>query len=78
MFVAWDSSSVLPDFIRTTTLRSTAAVAGMFAVHLAVLFTIVYWRTDRYLIARSDEVITMRAIEFASPPQRRQDRLLIS
>jgi signal transduction histidine kinase len=76
MFAAWDSYSVLPDFIRTTTFRSTAAVAGMFAAYIAVLFTIVYWRTDRYLITRSDEVITMRAIEFASAaPQHRLDAI---
>jgi signal transduction histidine kinase len=67
---------VLPDFIRAATFRSTAAVAGMFAVYIAVLFTIVYWRTDRYLIARSDEVVTMRAVEFASAaPQRRLDAI---
>jgi len=67
---------VLPDFIRTTTFRSTAAVAGMFAAYIAVLFTIVYWRTDQYLITRSDEVITMRAVEFASAaPQRRLDAI---
>jgi signal transduction histidine kinase len=67
---------VLPDFIRSTTFRSTAAVAGMFAVYIAILFTIVYWRTDRYLITRSDEVITMRAMEFASEaPQRRLDAI---
>jgi signal transduction histidine kinase len=67
---------VLPDFIRAATFRSTAAVAGMFALYIAVLFTIVYWRTDQYLIARSDEVITMRAVEFASAaPQRRLDAI---
>jgi signal transduction histidine kinase len=72
----WDSSFVLPDFIRAATFRSTAAVAGMFAVYIAALFTIVYWRTDRYLIARSDEVITMRAVEFSSAtPQRRLDAI---
>jgi signal transduction histidine kinase len=72
----WGSSFVLPDFIRAATFRSTAAVAGMFAVYIAVLFTIVYWRTDRYLITRSDEVLTMRAVEFASAtPQRRLDAI---
>jgi signal transduction histidine kinase len=72
----WGSSFVLPDFIRAATFRSTAAVAGMFAVYIALLFTIVYWRTDRYLITRSDEVITMRAVEFASAtPQRRLDAI---
>jgi signal transduction histidine kinase len=76
MYATWDTSSVLPDFIRTTTFRSTAAVAGMFALYIAVLFIIVYWRTDRYLITRSDEVITMRAVELASvAPQRRLDAI---
>jgi signal transduction histidine kinase len=67
---------VLPDFIRTTTFRSTAAVAAAFAVYIAVLFAIVYWRTEQYLIARSDDVVTMRATEFASAaPQRRLDAI---
>jgi signal transduction histidine kinase len=67
---------VLPDFVRATTFRSTAAVAGMFAVYIAVLFEIVYWRTDRYLITRSDEVVTMRATELASvASQRRLDAI---
>jgi signal transduction histidine kinase len=67
---------VLPDFVRTTTFRSTAAVAGMFAVYIAVLFAIVYWRTDRYLVTRSDEVVTTRATELASvAPQRRLDAI---
>jgi signal transduction histidine kinase len=76
MCVALDLFSVLPEFIRTTTFRSTAAVAGAFAVYIAVLFAIVYWRTERYLIARSDEVVTMRATELASvAPQRRLDAI---
>jgi signal transduction histidine kinase len=72
MCAAQDLFSVLPDFIRMTPFRSTAAVAGMFALYSVVLFTIVYWRTERYLIARTDEVVTMRAIELASvaPPRR--------
>jgi signal transduction histidine kinase len=67
---------VLHDFLHSTTFRSTAAVAGVFAVYIAVLFAIVYWRTDQYLIARSDEVVTMRATELASAaPQRRLDAI---
>jgi signal transduction histidine kinase len=67
---------VLPDSIRTTTFRSTAAVATAFALYIAVLFAIVYWRTELYLIARSDEVVTMRATELASAaPQRRLDAI---
>ena len=47
-------------------------VAAMFAFYIALLFAIVYWRTDRYLMIRSDEVITMRASELAAAvPQRR-------
>jgi signal transduction histidine kinase len=76
MCAAQDLFSVLPDFIRTTTFRSTAAVAGMFSVYSVLLFTIVYWRTDQYLMARTDEVVTMRATELAStPPQRRLDAI---
>ncbi len=67
---------MLPELIRATPFRSTAAVAGVFAVYIAVLFAIVYWRTDRYLITRSDEVVTMRATELASAaPQRRLDAI---
>jgi signal transduction histidine kinase len=76
MYAAQDSFSVLRDFLRSTTFRSTAAVAGVFAVYIAVLFAIVYWRTDQYLMDRSDEVITMRATELASAtPQRRLDAI---
>jgi signal transduction histidine kinase len=67
MSVAWDSSSVpLPDFIRTTTFRWTLAVAGMFAVYIVLLFAGVYWRTERYLIERSDAVITMQVQTLAA------------
>ena len=56
----------LPDFIRTTTFRWTLAVAGMFAVYIVLLFAGVYWRTERYLIERSDAVITMQVQTFAA------------
>src|SRR6202051_3580322 len=47
----------LPEFIRTTTFRSAAVAAGAFAIFVLVLFGFIYWKTDRYLIARSDHVI---------------------
>jgi signal transduction histidine kinase len=72
MSAVQDSSFVLPDFIRTTTFRSTAAVAGMFAIYIAILFAIVYWRTERYLMARTDEVVTMRVSELAATENRRR------
>ena len=56
----------LPDFIRTTTFRWTLAVAGMFAVYIVLLFAGVYWRTERYLIERSDAVITMQVQTLAA------------
>lgn len=63
---------MLPDFIRTTGFRSAATVAAMFAFYIALLFAIVYWRTADYLMVRSDDVITMRAIELAAAmPERR-------
>jgi signal transduction histidine kinase len=63
---------VPPDFIRTTTFRWTVVVAGMFAAYIVLLFTLVFWRTERYLTARSDAVITMQVQTFASaPPERR-------
>ncbi len=73
MCAAWVSSSVpLPDFIRTTTFRWTLVVAGAFAVYIVLLFGAVYWRTERYLTARSDAVITMQAQVFAAAtPERR-------
>ncbi len=65
-----------PDFISMTPFRSAAAVAAMFAVYSVVLFAIVYWQTERYLIARTDEVVTMRASELASAaPARRLDAI---
>src|ERR1700719_131570 len=77
MCAAWVSSSVpLPDFIRTTTFRWTLAVAGAFAVYIVLLFGAVYWRTERYLTARSDGVITMQAQAFAAAtPERRLEAI---
>src|SRR5579859_6901937 len=77
MCVARVSSSVpLPDFARTTTFRWTLAVAGAFAVLMVLLFGGVYWRTERYLTARSDAVITMQAQTFAAEtPTRRLEAI---
>lgn len=77
MSAASDSFSVsLPDFTRTTTFRWTLAVAGVFAVYIVLLFGVVYWRTERYLTARSDAVITMQAQIFsADTPEKRLDAI---
>jgi hypothetical protein len=61
MYVAWDSSCVLPDFIARSRFRSSDVHGKHTGNRCHVLFAIVYWWTDRYLITRSDEVTTMRA-----------------
>jgi signal transduction histidine kinase len=75
MCAVWALFSVRPpDFIRTTTFRWTLAVAGAFAVCIVLLFGAVYWRTERYLTARSDAVITMQVQAFAAEtPERRPE-----
>jgi signal transduction histidine kinase len=47
-----------PQIIRSTTFHWALAVAGVLAVFVIVLFGFIYWKTDDYLIARSDTMIT--------------------
>ncbi len=46
-----------PQFVRSTTFRWALAVAGVLAVFVIVLFGFIYWKTDSYLIVRSDRMI---------------------
>jgi signal transduction histidine kinase len=46
-----------PQFIRSTTFRWALAVAGVFAIFVIVLFGFIYWKTDSYLITRSDRMV---------------------
>jgi signal transduction histidine kinase len=46
-----------PQFIRSTTFRWALAVAGVFAIFVIVLFGFIYWKTDSYLIIRSDRMV---------------------
>jgi signal transduction histidine kinase len=75
--VASDSFFVpLLDFTRTTTFRWTLIVGGLFAGSIVLLFAVVYWRTEDYLTARSDAVITQQARAFSSAtPEKRRDVL---
>ncbi|MGA7808813.1 sensor histidine kinase [Bradyrhizobium sp.] len=61
----------LPELARTTTFRSAAGAAGAFAVFVLVLFGFTYWKTDRYLVTRSDHVIAsqLRVMAALSPEQ---------
>jgi signal transduction histidine kinase len=64
----------LPGFVRTTTFRSAGVAAAAFAVFVLVLFGFIYWKTDRYLIDRSDHVITAQLRVIAAlPPEQKAD-----
>jgi signal transduction histidine kinase len=59
-------------FIRSNTFRWASAVAGVLAMFVIVLFGFIYWKIDRYLIARSDRMITLQIGYLAGlPPERR-------
>src|SRR5580692_143417 len=72
MFAASDSSSVpLPDFARTTTFRSTLAIAGAFVLCTGLLFGFVYWQTAAYITSSFDALITGELHIFAAEPPER-------
>src|ERR1700690_1149013 len=72
MCAASGSSSVrLPDFARTSTFRSTLAIAGAFFLCTAVLFGFVYWQTAAYLTSSFDALITGELQIFAAEPPER-------
>jgi signal transduction histidine kinase len=72
MFAASGSSSVrLPDFARTTTFRSTLAIAGAFVLCTVLLFGFVYWQTAAYITSSFDALITGELRIFAAEPPER-------
>ena len=72
MFAASGSSSVrLPDFARTTTFRSTLAIAGAFVLCTVLLFGFVYWQTAAYITSSFDALITGELHIFAAEPPER-------
>ena len=62
--------------VRTATFRSAAIAAGAFAIFVLVLFSFIYWKTDRYLIARSDNVITSQLKVMSALPLERQTDII--
>lgn len=54
---AWRDPMLNLPIIRSTTFHWALAVAGVFAIFVIVLFGFIYWKTDQYLIARSDQMI---------------------
>src|SRR5277367_3118059 len=72
MCAASGSSSVrLPDFVRTTTFRSTLAIAGAFVLCTVMLFGFVYWQTAAYITSSFDALITGELHIFAAEPPER-------
>jgi signal transduction histidine kinase len=61
-----------PQFMRSTTFHWALAVAGVLAVFVIVLFGFIYWKTDEYLIARSDAMIARQLNYIAGLPSGRQ------
>jgi signal transduction histidine kinase len=61
-----------PQFIRSNTFHWALTVAAVFAIFVIVLFGFIYWKTDDYLIARSDTMIA-RQLDFIAklPADRR-------
>jgi signal transduction histidine kinase len=63
-----------PEFVRTTTFRWAAAAAGAFATFVLVLFGFIYWKTDHYLVARSDHIIASQLhVMSGLPGERKRD-----
>src|SRR6202045_891958 len=62
----------LPEFTRSTPLRWSFLVAGIFAAFIVALLGFVYLKTERDLTMRSDRMIASQMSVFADlPPERR-------
>src|SRR5438270_1290372 len=61
-----------PQFIRSSTFRWALAVAGLLALLVIVLFGFIYWKTDDYLVARSDTMIASQLDYIAGLPDERR------
>ena len=61
-----------PQFIHSTTFHWALAVGGVLAIFVTMLFGFIYWKTDRYLIARSDRVIAGELNIIAAVPDERR------
>jgi hypothetical protein len=66
----------LPEFTRSTTLRWTFLVAGLFAAFIVALLAFVYLKTKDDLTMRSDRLIASQIGFFAQlPPERKLDAI---
>lgn len=60
------------EIVRTSTFRWASVASGAFAAFVVVLFGFIYWKTDRYLVARSDRVISMQLNVLSGLPLERK------
>jgi signal transduction histidine kinase len=58
--------------IRSSTFHRALAVAGVFAVFVILLFGFIQWKTDDYLVARSDKIIASELNFVTGLPSERQ------
>jgi signal transduction histidine kinase len=65
-----------PQFIQSTTFRWALTVAGILAIFVTLLFGFIYWKTDNYLVARSDSMIAGTLNIIAAVPE--HERRLIA
>ncbi len=81
---AWSASAIvrrntmmqLPEFTRSTTMRWTVLVAGIFAAFTVALLGFVYLKTKQDLTLRSDRAIALQiGILEALPPGQRLDAI---
>lgn len=60
------------EIVQTSTFRWAFVASGAFAVFVLLLFGFIYWSTDLYLVARSDNVISSQLnVISALPPERK-------
>jgi signal transduction histidine kinase len=46
--------------VRTSTFRWASVAFGAFVVFVLILFGFIYWKTDSYLVTRSDHVVSLQ------------------
>jgi signal transduction histidine kinase len=61
-----------PQFLRSSTFHWALAVAGMLTLLVIVLFGFIYWKTDDYLVARSDTAVATQLNYIAGLSKERQ------
>ena len=72
----WIDLMQLPEFMRSTTLRWTFLVAGIFASFIVALLGFIYLKTESDLTTRSDRVIASQMSVFAGlSPERRLEAI---